>query len=196
MSEPEGFQALLPVLRALDDLGVAHYVGGSLASSAHGVPRASIDADVVAALEPRHAPGLIAALGDAYYLSEERVRDAIARRASCNLIHLATMIKIDLFVAQDRPFDRRALARHGVTALGVEDPVALPIAAAEDILLAKLEWYRRGGEVSARQWEDVLGILRVSGDSLDGEYLRAGAVELGVEDLYQAALAAAREPRR
>ena len=41
--------ALAPVLRALRDLGIRHFVGGSIASSAHGVARSSVDADVVAA---------------------------------------------------------------------------------------------------------------------------------------------------
>ncbi|HEX9189707.1 MAG TPA: hypothetical protein VGB87_21715 [Vicinamibacteria bacterium] len=100
--------ALGPVLAALRGLGVRHYVGGSIASSAHGVPRASIGADVVAELEPRHAAPFVAALRGAYYVAEERVRDAVARRRSFNLIHLETMVKVDVFVSRDRPFDRRA----------------------------------------------------------------------------------------
>jgi hypothetical protein len=181
--------ALLPVLRVLDRLGIPHYVGGSLASSAHGVPRASIDADVVAWLTPERAESFIAALSGAYHLSEERVRDATRRRASCNLIHLDTMIKIDLFVAKDRPFERRALDRREMIDVRDEPPATLPVASAEDIVLAKLEWYRAGGESSTRQWEDVLGVLRMNlGETLDIDYLRAGAAELGVEDLLSRAL--------
>ena len=194
MTAPGLLDALLPVLRTLDRLGVAHYVDGSLASSAHGVPRASIDADVVAALTLEQAEGFIAALRDAYYLSEDRVRDAIRRRSSCNLIHLDTMIKIDVFVAKDRPFERRALARRSTIEVGGEPRATLPVASAEDIVLAKLEWYRAGGESSARQWEDVLGVLRTSAaGSLDLEYLRAGAAELDVTDLLSRAIAEAKE---
>jgi hypothetical protein len=189
VTAPGLLDALLPVLGALDRLGIPHYVGGSLASSAHGVPRASIDADVVAWLTPERAESFIAAMSGAYYLSEERVRDAIRRRASCNLIHLDTMIKIDLFVAKDRPFERRALERRETIEVSDQPPATLPVASAEDIVLAKLEWYRAGGESSSRQWEDVLGVLRMNpGEALDLDYLRGGAAELEVEDLLSRAL--------
>jgi hypothetical protein len=182
---PDILLALGPVLEALRRLGVRHYVGGSIASSSYGVPRASIDADVVAELGPAHAPRFVAALRGSYYVSEERVRDAIARRASFNVIHLETMVKVDVFVSKNRPFDRRAFerARPATTESGGE----LPVSSAEDTVLAKLEWYRRGGEVSERQWSDVTGVLRAV-RAFDEAYLRQGAVELGVADLLDRAL--------
>ena len=64
----------------------------------------------------------------------------------------------------------------------------LPLASPEDTVLAKLEWYRRGGEVSQRQWGDVLGILRVGGAVLELGYLRESARELAVDDLLDRAL--------
>jgi hypothetical protein len=177
--------ALGPVLEALRRLGVRHYVGGSIASSAHGVPRASVDADVAAELHPEHAPRLVAALRGAYYVPEERVRDAIARRASFNVIHLETMVKVDVFVSKDRPFDRRAFERARPAA--GEGGGELPVSSVEDTVLAKLEWYRRGGEASERQWTDVTGVLKAAG-ALDEAYLHRGAVELGVSDLLDRAL--------
>lgn len=193
MTAPDLLVALAPVLDALRRLGVRHYVGGSIASSAHGVPRASIDADVVAELGPAHAPRFVAALRESYYVSEERVRDAVARRASFNVIHLATMVKVDVFVSKNRPFDRRAFERvRPATAEGGGD---LPVSSAEDTVLAKLEWYRRGGEASERQWTDVTGVLRTVG-ALDEAYLRHGAVELGVADLLDRALDEVQRGRR
>jgi hypothetical protein len=183
MIDPDLLAALRPVLEALGRLGVLHYVGGSIASSAHGVARASIDADVVADLRPAHVAPLVAALADAYYLSAERVRDAVLRRASFNTIHLETMLKVDVFVAKDRPFDRRALRRAQEAATAGDDAVRIPVASAEDVILAKLEWYRRGNEASVRQWDDVLGVLAASGPALDRTYLEQGARELGVADL-------------
>lgn len=185
MTEPDLLVALAPVLGTLRGLGVRHYVGGSIASSAHGVPRASIDADVVAELGPGHASSFVAALRDAYYVSEERVRDAIARRASFNVIHLETMVKVDVFVSRDRPFDRRTFDRARTAPF--EGGNELPVSSPEDTVLAKLEWFRRGGEVSERQWTDVTGVLRAGG-VLDEAYLRQGALELGVADLLSRAL--------
>jgi hypothetical protein len=192
VSTADLFVALVPVLEVLRRLGVRHYVGGSIASSAHGVPRSSIDADVVAELGPPHAAPFVAALRQGYYVPEERVRDAILRRASFNVIHLETMVKVDVFVARDRPFDRRALERAEDTP--AEGGSEIPVSSAEDTVLAKLEWYRKGGETSERQWGDVTGLLRVR--SLDEAYLRQGAVELGVTDLLERALAEAEGPGR
>lgn len=177
--------ALGPVLEALRTLGVRHYVGGSIASSVHGVPRASVDADVVADLEARHAAPLVAALRGAYYVPDERVRDAVARRRSFNVIHLETMVKVDVFVSRDRPFDRRAFERSRPAA--AEGAGDIPVSSAEDTVLAKLEWFRRGGEASERQWSDVVGILRAASAGDEG-YLRRGASELGVADLLERAL--------
>ncbi len=189
MTAPDLLDALSPVLAALRDLGVRHFVGGSIASSSHGVPRSSIDADVVAELLPRHAAPLVAALREAYYVSEERVRDATLRRGSFNAIHLATMVKVDVFVSRDRPFDRRAFER--VHTSTPEGGPSFPVSSPEDTVLAKLEWFRRGGEVSERQWTDVIGVLR-AGLAADEGHLRQGAAELGVSDLLVRALEEAR----
>jgi hypothetical protein len=186
MSVPVLVAALIPVLEVLRRLEVRHAVTGSLASSAHGVPRASIDVDVVAALGTEHAPDFIAALRDQYYVPEARVMAAVAQSGAFNLIHLETMIKVDVFVSRDRPFDNRVLERAGQALLaGAADRV--PVTSPEDTLLAKLEWFRRGGEVSERQWGDVVGLLRVVAH-LDRAYLEHGARELGVSDLLHRAL--------
>jgi hypothetical protein len=189
VSEPDLLAALGPVLDALAALRVRHYVGGSIASSAHGLALASIDADVITELRPEHADRLVAALSDSYYISPERVRDAIARRASFNVIHLDSMLKVDVFISKDRPFDRLALQRARPHPAGRPGERSLPLASAEDIVLAKLDWYRRGGEVSARQWTDVMGVLQAGLETIDIPYLRAGALELGVADLLDRALA-------
>jgi hypothetical protein len=188
MTPPELRAALGPVLAALRAVGVRHYVGGSIASSAHGVARASIDADVVAELRSEHENAFVSALRDSYYVPEGRVHDAVVRRASFNVIHLETMVKVDVFVSKDRPFDRRAMERARAEPLAAGEVAPLPLASAEDTILAKLEWFRRGGETSERQWTDVLGVLRAGGTTLDRDYLAAGAVELGVRDLLERAL--------
>lgn len=187
--------ALMPVVHTLGRLDVPFYVAGSLASSAHGVARASLDVDLVAALEPVHVARFVAALRDAYYLDAARIEASARDRRSFNLIHLDTMFKIDIFVAGDRPFDREALRRARHEVLGAEPEVLdVPVATAEDVVLAKLEWYRRGAEVSERQWGDVVGILRVSAQTIDTAYLKRWAAALGVTDLLDRALSAADTP--
>lgn len=185
MTAPDLLVALEPVLDTLHRLGVRHFVGGSIASSAHGIPRASIDADVVAELFPIHAAPLAASLRDRYYVPEARLVEAIARRESFNVIHLDAMVKIDVFVSRGRPFDRRALDRARPAPL--EGGGAIVVSSPEDTVLAKLEWFRRRGETSERQWTDVMGLLS-AGASLDRTYLAVGADELEVADLLRRAL--------
>ena len=184
--------ALTPVVDALHTLEVPFYVGGSVASSAHGVARASLDVDLVAALEPDHVARFVTMLRDAYYLDGARIEASVRDRRAFNLVHLDTMFKIDVFVVGHRPFDREALRRAHDEALG-EEPEALhvPVATAEDVVLAKLEWFRLGGEVSERQWGDVVGILKVSAQTIDAAYLKRWASALGLTDLLDRALSAA-----
>ena len=188
MTESDLVAALLPVCRALETLRVRYYLGGSLASSAHGVARASLGADIVAELAPEHVDAFISQLAATYYIPFDRVRVATAERRFFNLIHLPTMLKNDVFVSPGRPFDRQAAGRARPQALG-EGPDAprVPIASPEDTVLAKLEWFRRSGEISERPWWDIIGVLKVVA-ALDRQYLQRWALSLGVADLLERAL--------
>lgn len=191
MTESDLVAALRPIAEALDALGVRYYVGGSIASSAHGVARASLDADLVAELEPSHVDGFVDRLESAYYLPLDRLGSAVVARSSCNLIHLATMFKVDLFMSKGRAFDRAAASRARIEAIDEDrDAARFPVASAEDTVLAKLEWFRLGGETSERQWWDIVGILRVT-PRADRPYLEQWATALGVTDLLERATAEA-----
>ena len=187
---PEPIAVTLRVVEALERLGVPYLIGGSLASAVHGVVRTTMDADLVADLRPEHAGTLAQDLGSDFYVDAESIREAIRQRSSFNVIHLQTMFKVDIFIPKQRPYDRSQMARRVVQVVATEPERRAYVAAAEDTVLAKLEWYRLGGEVSEQQWRDVLGILAVQGGRLDLAYLRRWAAELGVADLLARALAA------
>lgn len=183
VSPDEAFQVLLEVTRILEELDVPYVVGGSLASSLHGIPRSTQDADLVAALRADHIQPFIGRVEGTFYLSPERVETAVRRRTSFNLIHLKTMIKVDLFVFSETPLARQEMARRQVLPIPGEPEAHLQIASPEDTILQKLLWYRKGGGVSERQWNDILGVIKVQGKALDLRYLEEWAEQSGIEDL-------------
>lgn len=188
MTDANPWAVVAKVAEVLDLLAVRYAVGGSLASSVVGEPRSTIDADLVAELQPEHIESFIAQLSPRFYIPEERLRRAVRECLSANLIDQDTGMKVDVFIAGGTPLDDAALTRRlpfapraGAGILYVHTP--------EDVLLQKLRWYRRGGEVSDRQWRDVLGIVRVQGARLDRAYLTYGAALLSVTDLLERVLA-------
>jgi len=181
--------ALEPVVDAFDALLIRYRVGGSVASSALGVPRSTLDVDVVCEMDLKHIDPFVARLVAAYYVDAEMICEAIRRRSSFNLIHLASMLKVDVFVRKNRAFDVQAFERCVRKPLDVSAGArAFDLTTAEDVILHKLEWYRLGGGVSERQWLDLIGVMRVQSDSLDLEYLRRWAREIECTDLLERAV--------
>ena len=182
---------VLAVVAVLERLGVRYAVGGSFASSLHGVFRASVDVDIVADLAEQHVLPLVKELSDGFYLDETSIRRAIDSRRSFNLIHLDTMFKVDIFLPKGRAFDDAQLERSSPQVIATNPERTVVVASAEDTILAKLSWYRAGGEVSEQQWRDVQGILQVQAGRLDTEYMARMAESLRVGDLLDRAFAEA-----
>jgi hypothetical protein len=187
-SDPEGLQVAFRVLEVLQRFGIAYHLGGSYASAIHGVPRQTHDVDVVADMGPGHVTGFTRALEGDFFVDEQAVARAVSERTSVNLVHLATGVKVDLFIKGTTAFDASEFKRRVVVRLGDERPQDVFVKSAEDTVLRKLLWFRLGGEVSDRQWQDVRGIVSVQGDRLDVDYLTRSADDLGVRDLLDRVL--------
>ena len=184
----ESTRITLFVTQTLEQIGIVYAVGGSLASSLHGVMRSTLDVDIVADMRLEHIPPLVAALAEEFYADDEMMRDAIKRHSSFNLIHYETAFKVDIFVRKLRPFDQMQLERRRTSVIANDPERSIYVTSPEDTVLAKLEWYRLGGEVSDRQWRDILGVLKTRAGELDLEYLHVWARELKISDLLERVL--------
>jgi hypothetical protein len=180
-SEPIGVTLL--VIDVLESLHVPYAIGGSLASALHGMARTTLDSDLVVDLQAEQIKLLVESLQDAFYVDETAVRQAVVHQSSFNLIHLETMFKVDLFIAGQQPFAHDQI-RNAQSVMVTTGPERMAqFTSAEDTILAKLRWYRLGGESSERQWRDVQGITAVQGERLNLAYLQEQAAKLGVTDL-------------
>lgn len=171
-------EAVIAALRRQD---ITYFITGSLASSVHGEFRATRDLDVVAALERRHLAPLAAELSGEFLVDLEQATTAVASGTSFNLIHRTSYLKVDIFpcaTAFDREAARRAVE---ITLPGGRE--ALRVASTEDILLAKLRWYRLGDEQSEVQRRDIESLVALNRDTVDRRYLERWAESLGVWDL-------------
>lgn len=175
---------LTPELRALQDLcarldsaGIEYMLTGSLAASYYARPRMTRDIDIVVALEAATASKLAEILGDEYHVDSELIGEGFRIRRPCNVVHLPTLVKIDLIPRKDGEYRRLEFQRrHKVDFAGV----SLWIVSPEDLVLSKLEWSRESR--SELQMRDVRNLLRTS---LDRAYLNEWAGRLGVADLLK-----------
>jgi hypothetical protein len=186
--QSEATRVTLLVTQVLETLHVPYAVGGSLASSLHGVMRSTLDVDILADMRLEHIHPIVGALSKEFYADEEMMRDAIQRESSFNLIHYETAFKVDIFIRKARAFDQMQLERRRKSIITTDPKQSVYVTSPEDVILAKLEWYRMGGEASDRQWRDILGVLKIRAGEIDTGYLRKWAKELKVSDLLERAL--------
>jgi hypothetical protein len=169
---------LLLVTKCLDELDIRYVVGGSLASGMHGELRATNDVDILVDLPMEKIAPLVEVMKPDFDIWEDTVRAAVAARQSFGSLHIQWHTKVDFFPAGGSPLDDRELARRLARRLPSAPTRDVYFASAEDIVLRKLDWFRRSGGVLENQLRDVVGVLKLQRDVLDLEYVRANATEL------------------
>lgn len=172
----------LRVTEALERCDIAYFLGGSLASSFHGEPRATNDVDLVVDLVEAKIAPLLDALGGDFEGDEAELREAVRERGSWNAIYVPAVTKIDLFVRGVSAFDESEFRRG--KRVEVRPGKTLVVKSPEDTVLRKLIWHRGGSAAqSGRQWRDVVEVLRQSRDVMENAYLDAWAGALGITEL-------------
>jgi hypothetical protein len=188
MKQPDIIEVVLKIIRTFEKLDIAYHIGGSLASSAFGIARSTLDVDIVADIRPDQTEDIYENLREEFYIDQDMINSAIRRESSFNIIHLETLFKVDVFLLRRHPFDREAFSRRIPRTLSEGIPQPVFFATPEDTVLQKLTWYKAGGQASERQWNDVLGVLKVQGEALDMAYLDRWAMDLGISELLKTAI--------
>jgi hypothetical protein len=183
----EELAVAIRVARGLEVLGLRYLVGGSVASSLHGVPRATNDIDLLVEVPGGRVDEIVGSHGQDFYVDADMIRDAVRRGGTFNLIHLATGFKVDVFILTREESLQEEMRRREPHRVG-DVPDVVYFATAEDTVLQKLAWFRRGGGTSDRQWNDVLGVLKVKRGQVDVAYMTRWAESLGVHDLLERAM--------
>ena len=177
-------EALRTVIAAFDQLEIRYAAGGSVASSLYGNYRLTNDVDFLVEIAGDQIDEFVRLLGSEFYADGEMMREAFRAGRPCNVIHMRTAFKFDLFPALQQNFSNSQLDRRTYEVSNFfGELVEFAVTSAEDVLLSKLRWYRLGGESSEQQWKDVVGIVAVRKANLDEAYLHRWAKELGVADL-------------
>lgn len=172
------------VTRVLRDERIPHFVTGATATIIYGEPRLTNDVDLVVRLDPGRVDALLARFPpEEFYLDREAVERAIAARTSFNLIHPSSGLKVDFMITDESPFDHSRFARVREIEIGGGERASF--AAPEDVILKKLEYFREGA--SEKHLRDIAGILRISGEELDREYLDSWAERLGLSKEWERA---------
>jgi hypothetical protein len=178
-------EALQQLISVFQTMMIPYRIVGSVASSTQGMMRSTLGIDIVTKIAAQHIAQLALQLKNEYHLDEELAREAVKRGSSFNIIHLITMIKIDVFMLGKRTYDLVSFERERRENL---DGLMLSFKTPEDIILGKLEWFVQTDKTSERQWRDVIGLLKVQADALDLDYMQTWAKDLDVTELLDQAL--------
>jgi hypothetical protein len=169
----------------LDGLGSPYMVVGSLASAAYGEPRMTQDIDVVVDMQEEQVAPLCRAFSpDEFYVSAEAAKEAVRRKGQFSIIDAASGNKIDLMILPAGDWGQAEISRRQRMRIlpDLEGYCARP----EDVILGKMLYYREGG--SDKHLRDVVGIMKVSGDEVDRQYVLLWAERMGLSDIWQAIL--------
>lgn len=176
--EHDVFTQVIDILKKLD---IPYMIGGSVAAIAYGEARLTLDLDLVINIDERQAKEFSRAFGPEYYVDPDSILEAIKTRGHFNIIQSEKGIKVDFYVLQGDEFSQEEFSRKRKESFDEEREASF--ASPEDVILKKLEWHKMGA--SQKHLEDVMGMLRISGNKLDYKYIDKWAIKIGVQDVWQ-----------
>jgi hypothetical protein len=180
-------KVLLQTVRGIDKLGILYVIGGSFASSFHGLPRTTNDVDIVAGINEEQIKLFAAEFENDFYVDEDMIKRAVRQKSFFSMIHLDTAFKINIFIVNPG-FQEKEIERRQLKKLGTDGNYSFYFSTPEDIVLAKLDWYHKGIGRAWQHWKDITIVIRIQGKRLDIDYMSYWAGKLQLSDLLEQAL--------
>ena len=179
---------LTKLVAQLEQAGIEYMLAGSVGSSLHGHPRATQDVDIVITPTQEQLYVFLASLGETIYVSPDAAYQALQHYTMFNVIDMESGWKADLIIRKTRAFSREEFDRRQSLDLSNHQ---FWVVSPEDVILSKLEWVKEGE--SEVQYADALGVAVVNYHSLDLDYLKKWAAEIGVSEALDRLLSEAQE---
>ena len=177
---------LRDVCTRLEKARIEYMLTGSMAMNYYAQPRMTRDIDIVVQLEASDAARVVSAFAPDYFVPDEALHSALQERGMVNLLHLESVVKVDLIVQKQAPYRKTEFARR----VHVDLPgFSAWLVSREDLILSKLAWAKDAQ--SELQMRDVRNLL--SGDC-DVPYLRQWAPALNVTELLEDCLRERHKP--
>ncbi len=182
-----------PAIAVFHELGVPCYLGGSLASSLHGMQQMAQDIDLVVDLRNCPVSSLCTSLTQHYLIEERMIQQAMLRHTSFSLLHLDSLMKIDVVISKFDAFDTamRPLVRE--YKLDKQYP-PFRVASVYEMILFKLQRFQHHEQAHPNrlmddaEWNDIVGMLKVQGPFLDQELLVWWVKRLGIGMAWRKAI--------
>lgn len=175
-------ELLRRVVETLEQLELDYLVSGSMATILYGEPRFTNDIDIVVQLRLEQVEELLRSFPqDDFYSDVESARAAVANKRQFNVIHPASALKVDFIIPAMDEFDqsRFSRAKRVHPAADYEANFAAP----EDVIIKKMQFFAEGG--SEKHLRDIAGVLRISSDDIDRDYIAGWAALLGVQEIWE-----------
>ncbi len=169
-------ETLRDFVEKANSLGLEFMVTGSFAMSAFGEIRMTRDIDIVIQIEESKAEQFVRLFENEYYVSEEGVRSAIARRSMFNVISLAHGGKIDCIVTKNSEFARASFDRRW---RAVVSGIEFWVIAKEDLIISKLNWAR-----DSRSEMQIRDIANLTDTEYDSAYVADWVDRLRLKEIW------------
>ncbi|MBO1225633.1 MAG: hypothetical protein JYX80_14520 [Candidatus Scalindua sediminis] len=178
------------IIKVFESLKIPYMITGSQASAYYGEPRFTRDIDVVTELKEEQVDDFSRFFpGNEFYCDKEMIKAEIKRRGQFNIIHSTSGLKIDIILTKATPFSKTEFSRRKPGSVSPEQEAYF--ASPEDVIIKKMDFYREGG--SEKHLRDITGILKISSDIIDIDYITKWADSLSLRDIWDAILRRIRE---